>query len=121
MKGLIVRSPWIELILEGKKTWEIRGSNTSIRGKIALIKSGTGKILGCVDIVDSKKISLSDYHNSINYHCVENAKQFSLYYKNTYAWVLNNPMKFDVPITYIHPKGAVIWVNLDNIYFNSVL
>jgi hypothetical protein len=42
MKGLIVKSPWIELILEGKKTWEIRGSNTKIRGPIALIKSGSG-------------------------------------------------------------------------------
>ncbi|GGE44896.1 hypothetical protein GCM10011391_24670 [Pullulanibacillus camelliae] len=58
MKGLIIKSPWIELILAGKKVWEIRGSNTTIRGLVALIKSGTGTIVGEVTIVDSRKLSL---------------------------------------------------------------
>jgi len=46
MKGLLINSPWIEMILEGKKTWEIRGANTKLRGPIALIKSGSGKVVG---------------------------------------------------------------------------
>ena len=50
MKGLISKSPHVENILSGKKTWEIRGSNTRIRGEIALIKSGSGTIVVSISI-----------------------------------------------------------------------
>ncbi len=39
-RGLLIKSPWVEDILQGRKTWEIRGLITHIRGKIALIRSG---------------------------------------------------------------------------------
>jgi hypothetical protein len=70
MKGLIIKSPWIDKILAGEKTWEIRGSNTKIRGKISLIKSGSGMILGKADLVDCvPRVSLGaiDYRNKQNY------------------------------------------------------
>ncbi len=38
MHGLIVESLYVNYILEVSKTWEIRGSRTSRREKIALIK-----------------------------------------------------------------------------------
>ena len=41
-KGLMIKSPWIDKILAGEKTWEIRGYTTETRGTIALIKSGSG-------------------------------------------------------------------------------
>lgn len=31
MLGLVIREPWISLILNGQKTWEIRGRNCRIR------------------------------------------------------------------------------------------
>jgi len=34
VNGLIIRSPCVEMILEGKKTWEMRGAYTHVRGKI---------------------------------------------------------------------------------------
>jgi hypothetical protein len=52
MRGLLIRSPWIEEILRGRKTWEIRGSNTNIRGRIGLIRSGSGLVVGTCDLVD---------------------------------------------------------------------
>ena len=61
MKGLIIKAPWIDYILSGKKTWEIRGCNTKIRGEIALIQSGTGKIYGTVELVDSLELDLHTY------------------------------------------------------------
>ncbi|WP_019240210.1 MULTISPECIES: ASCH domain-containing protein [Bacillus] len=112
MKGLIIKSPWIDYILEGKKTWEIRGSNTHIRGKIALIKSGSGMVLGTVDLVDSKKLCLQEYQQSERYHLVPPQDCQQVPYKNTYAWVFENPILFEEPIQYKHPMGAVIWVNL---------
>jgi len=42
MHALVIRPQWIEKILAGKKTWEIRGSRTAIRGIIGLIPSGSG-------------------------------------------------------------------------------
>ena len=85
MKGLIIKAPWIDYILEGKKTWEIRGSNTNIRGRIALIKSGSGKIFGTVDLVDSKKITLDEYQESERFHCIPRKDCTESPYKNIYA------------------------------------
>ena len=46
MKALLIKQPWIDLILDGKKMWELRGSNTRIREEIALVESGTGTVVG---------------------------------------------------------------------------
>jgi hypothetical protein len=37
------------------------------------------------------------------------------YKDKTYRYILKNPVKFKKPKPYKHPKGAVIWVNLDSI------
>ena len=71
MKGLLVKSPWVDFILNGKKTWEIRGSNTRIRGRVGLIKSGSGTVMGTVKIVGSQELTLSDYQQSSARHGVE--------------------------------------------------
>lgn len=110
MKGLIIKPPYIDQILSGVKKWEIRGSNTSVRGRICLIKSGTKKIFGEVTLVDSFEIDLdkyNNYHKDLYGNCCE-----SLPYKRTYAWVVENPYLYKEPVSYNHPKGAVIWVNL---------
>lgn len=110
MKGLIIKEPYIDQILEGKKKWEIRGSNTNIRGRIALIKSGTKKIFGEVTLVDSFEISLEQY--SQYYLNMYGVIKNQLPYKRTYAWVLEEPLLYDKPLDYNHPLGAIIWVNL---------
>jgi hypothetical protein len=46
VNGRLIRKPWIDLILEGSKTWEIHGTATGNRGRIALIQSGTGTVIG---------------------------------------------------------------------------
>ncbi|XXM72497.1 ASCH domain-containing protein [Lysinibacillus sphaericus] len=112
MKALLIKSPWIDMILEGKKIWEIRGSNTKTRGKIALIKSGSGTVYGEIDLIDSKELSLTEYQESRRFHRVESEAASVLPYKKTYAWVLENPLVYEKPIPYKHPMGAVIWVKL---------
>ena len=110
MKGLIIKQPWIDYILDGKKIWEIRGSKTNIRGKIELIQSGSGLIVGTCEIVDCIELSLSDYQNNITKHNIKNV--FTMPYKKTYAWVISNACRYDSPRKYKHPNGAIIWVNL---------
>lgn len=112
MKGLIIKSPYIDSILEGKKVWELRGSNTKIRGRIALIKSGTKTIVGYADLVSSAgPCSLSLLEMSEQHHLVNPQQAFDMY-KKVYAWHLTNVEKLDKPIPYKHPQGAIIWVNL---------
>ena len=40
MKVLTIRQPWAELILEGKKTIELRSWNTNLRGEFLIHSSG---------------------------------------------------------------------------------
>ena len=109
MKGLIIRLPWIDLILDDVKSWEIRGSNTNVRGKIALLQSGTKSIVGVAELVDSRPLSLMEYRQSEAFHCIRTTD--ALPYPNTYAWVLASPRRLAQPVPYTHPQGAVIWVN----------
>jgi hypothetical protein len=111
MRGIVIRQPWIDYIFEGKKTWEIRGRNTNIRERIALIQSQTGLIVGTVELIDSKLLSLSEYQASIQFHCIEDCSVAP--YEKTHAWFLKNAVRFQKPIPYKHPQGAVIWVSLD--------
>ncbi len=110
MKVLLIKKPWIDYILEGKKIWEIRGSNTKIRGEIELIQSGSGLVVGKCNIVGCIPLDLELYRASKDKHCIQQVD--SLPYKNTFAWVIQDAVRYDTPRSYKHPNGAIIWVNL---------
>lgn len=120
LKGLIIKEPYISDILKGTKTWELRGSTTKIRGQIVLLKSGTKTAIGTVEIVDVKELTLDDY-NSWDYRILYNKEPVNeLPYKRTYAYILKNPKSFANPKAYIHPNGAIIWVNLDDDFLDNI-
>jgi len=111
------KSPHVENILAGKKTWDIRGSNTKIRGKIALIKSGSGTVVGTCEVLDViGPIKFSDLEGNIDKHCVPKDQLTRVFgkYKKLYSWVLGNAIELPVPLAYEHPNGAIIWVNLND-------
>lgn len=110
MKALIIKGPWIDYILEGKKTWEIRGCKTNIRGKIELIQSGSGLVVGSCNIINCKELTLKEYSNNVDKHNILEIK--TLPYKRTYAWIISDPVRYKEPRKYKHPQGAIIWVNL---------
>ena len=112
MKGLIVKPYWADLILSGEKIVELRGSNTKIRGKIGIVKSGTKKVFGEVELIDSMLISDDEYYNMSNLHKVDVSRE-SIPYKKLYGWVLKNPVVYEEPIPYNHKVGCVVWVNID--------
>lgn len=109
MNALIIKQPYIDYILSGKKTWELRGSKTNIRGNIELIQSGSGLVVGCCEIVGCLELTLEDYQNNKDKHltCLEN-----LPYNKTYAWIIKNAKRYQTPRKYNHPNGAIIWVKL---------
>jgi hypothetical protein len=114
LNGLLVKPPWIDKILLGAKTSELRGSRTRIRGPIALIQSGTGTVVGVCELVDVHgPLSLRELRRTTGRHQVPSARfQNGLPYRRTYAWRLRGAHRLRRPVPYAHPSGAVIWVNL---------
>lgn len=115
MRALVIRRPWIDKILEGEKTWEIRGSRTSVRNQIGLITSRSRAVVGVCDLVECIGPLTSGVFR-------KNAKKAGMrpgeatlgYYRQTYAWVVKNAQQLARPVEYRHPSGAVIWVRLES-------
>jgi hypothetical protein len=111
LSGIPIREPWIDMILAGKKTWEIRSKVTKKIGPVALIRSGSGTIVATAKI--AKVIELT---TDI---CIKNARKMGMSKAEApdcfgyYAWVLEDVVPFKKPVPYLHPSGAVIWVTLD--------
>jgi len=109
-RALIVKKPWIDLILSGEKTWEMRSRKTHLTGWIGLIEQGAGLIVGKAFLTGGwlkpSKQELIDNHSR---HLVDDA--FLLEYW-CYAWTLEQAERFEIPIPYKHPRGAVIWVKI---------
>jgi len=114
-KALLIKSPHIEKILSGIKTWEMRSTATKIRGKIGLVMSGSGKIYGSANLVDCiGPLSPDDKLKSQHLHQISPERLLlPEVAKYKYAWVLQDVEKFPIPRAYAHPSGAVIWVNLE--------
>ncbi len=121
-RGLIIRQPWTEMILSGHKTWEIRGGPTHIRGPIAIIAAGSGKIMGVCTVTDATG-PLTEETYGLAYR-ERGSLRFapeSLPYPQTFAWVMASPCRLLQPVVYEHPKGAVIWVRLSPATQQSLL
>ena len=94
-KALVVKKKWLDLILAGQKTWEIRGSSTSQRGWVHFAESQSGgKLRGRARLVN----------------CVLSLTMAP--YDTVYAWVFEDAEEFEKPFKYEHKLGAVIWVSV---------
>lgn len=117
LRGLVIREPWIDLILNGEKTWEIRSTATKVRERIALIRGGSGTVVGCADLVGCEgPFNFEALRSHRSKHAVpdEPLRAFVEKYKGrAFAWVLQSVRSFSPTFPYRHPSGAVIWVTLD--------
>ena len=115
MNGLVIRDPYVTWILEGRKVWEMRGSATKMRGRIALIKSGSGLVFGTCDLVDVVgPLDLATLRKNASKLNQKPSEMTGLYYANTYGWVLEGAKALPKPLAYEHKSGAVIWVKLSD-------
>ncbi|HMN15129.1 MAG TPA: ASCH domain-containing protein [Bellilinea sp.] len=114
MKGLVVREPWIDLILSGEKAWEMRSRKTSYRGPVALIRKGSGTIVGVADLVGIRPpLSRAEMIDAYPLHCIpRDLIERGEVAKWTTPWVLANVRRLASPVSYEHPAGAVTWVRL---------
>lgn len=114
-RGLVIRQPHIGKILDGDKTWEMRSKPTKIRGRIGLIEAGSGLVVGEAEILrmqEAPKTLRARYMTQAYHRLPED--RYSAMDKWCWAWVLENAIRYDAPIPYEHPKGAVVWVSLHN-------
>ncbi len=116
MKGLLIKSPHIENILDGRKTWEIRGSTSKeLNTTIALIRSGSGMVVGkCKIATVHGPLTRSDMEKNGSKHLVDQSRidEVLQRYSKCYAWELVDVIELRQSVHYDHPKGAVIWVTL---------
>jgi len=109
-RGLIIKKHWLDLILSGEKTWEMRSTKTNVRGTIELIQAKSGLIVGSVEIIDSlDRIDKETFYNNADKHHIADLEKAG---KWLCPWVLRNPRRFEHPVSYKHPSGTVIWVRL---------
>lgn len=113
-RGLIVRQPWIDEILVGRKTWEMRGKATSVRGPIALIQQGAGLVVGVANIIGTRgPLTHEELLATFDQHRITpDYLPFAEANGWTVAWEMKDIQKLVDPIPYEHPKGAVTWVRL---------
>ncbi|KJZ03295.1 ASCH domain-containing protein [Pseudoalteromonas piscicida] len=105
----MIKSEWLDKIFNSGKCWEMRSRPTKIRGKIKLINSGTGLIVGECYLTTCHKLAYEGADRQFDYHQVS---KLDLLEKWCWAWHLAKVKKYDKPIPYSQPQGAVIWVNL---------
>jgi hypothetical protein len=110
-RGLIVHKRWADLILSGKKIWEIRSSNCKTRHRIFILNKGF--ILGEVDIVDSFPVCQGILNVGLEQHRIPANTLIINKYKRPHVWVLKNANKYAKPIPYTHKQGCVIWMKFD--------
>jgi hypothetical protein len=115
MKGLIIDEPWITKILSGSKTWVMRKTACHQTGTIALIRKGCGQIVGTAEI-DGSMPPLANgaaYAAAEPRHGIPPDRQVRAFQDGWRTpWVLTNARSLAKPVSYDHPSGAVIWVNL---------
>ena len=113
--GLIIDQPWIDYILDGRKTWELRSTSCSKRGPIALIRKGSKQVVAIANLIDATgPLTKTELQTTIHKHHVPtevfNEEKFKWYH----AWVFDSIIPLKTPIEYKHKNGAVIWVELNN-------
>ena len=109
-RALIIKKVWLDKIFDDGKVWEMRSSKTSITGKIGLIESGTGLIIGEVNLIGCSERVVPKSKGLIKYHKVEDLQLLD---KWKYAWFFSDAKRYKKPIPYKHPRGAVIWVKIN--------
>ena len=91
MKCLFVRPPFAGWIVDGVKKIEYRSKASNIRGRVGIIQSMSGTVIGDVEIVG----------------CNWNEKI------QRFEWSLANARRYKYPVAFQQKSGAVVWIGID--------
>ena len=105
---LLVEKKWLDLILSGKKTMEVRGmeNKKNVKKHLWLCANGSFKVSGRVFFAKSVKLSsASAWRDARSQHLVESANPP---YRNTYGWQFSQLQHVKPAIQIERRKGAQI-------------
>ncbi len=107
MRCLKIEEKWVNLILSGNKTWEIRRRNTLIRERIALGNTKTKHVVGYVRIVDSVEITVEELKKHTDKHQANDfLDKYTKERKTLFAWVLDDVQVEIAPKPYSYSTGS---------------
>ena len=126
-RALLVKEPWASQLVTGKKTMELRSTRCSIRETVAIARIGTSQIIGTCRIVGCQLVATrnlrtgnlvkapgcpSDFEVKCQLKWDEMTNMMQSY-NLIWAWVMEDPVRFECPLQFKRPKGAQIWFRLD--------
>lgn len=91
MKCLFVKAPFAGWIVDGVKVYEYRTRETYIRGRIGIIESGTGTVIGDAMLTD----------------CRRNQEL------GCYEWTMRQARRYATPVPFEHKQGAITWIEIE--------
>jgi len=122
LSAIPIKPPYIDMILAGFKTWEIRSKFTKKIGPVALIRSGPGTVVATAILSEVIKLTADfAYKNKNNLGIKSMPREHASSYEGKHAWILKDIIKLKTPVPYNHPSGAVTWVTLDEATTRKVI
>ena len=98
-------------MVQGTKTWEIRGSATTVRGCVAIAEIKSKALVGSVHILGCHLIRREDFHLHTERHQVTDLLSSpAAFYKKIYAWELGHPVEYDAPVPWTSSCRTPIWI-----------
>ena len=114
LSAIPIREPWIDLILHGVKTWEIRSKFTKKLGPVALIRAGSKTVVATAILSEVIQLTTKTaLENAPKMGMKKLTREMARGVNGQYAWVLKDVIPFKNPVPYNHKSGAVVWVTLD--------
>lgn len=99
---LILKPHWLDLILAGQKTLEIRSKK--MKGGTYFIGCG-GLVYGRILLEIGFPIQSEEQWNALRWqHCCDTTVRP---YKNTHGMPVRKPIRMRKPVAYVHPRGAI--------------
>ena len=99
---IVLKQPYTSLIMDGKKTLELR--HQAVKGEYYLADSTTHTVKGKVTFGESRELSQEEYENTRCQHCVEHPTKR---YKKTVGTIITSVQALAEEPSYKGKRGAI--------------
>ncbi|MGA3110905.1 MAG: ASCH domain-containing protein [Candidatus Bathyarchaeia archaeon] len=107
MKCLKIDDKWLQLILAGKKTWEVRRTSTNCRERIALGNTKSKNYEGYATIAECRELSIDDLKKfGDKYRANEFIEGYAGERETLYAWGFSDITVEPKPKPYSYSTGS---------------
>ena len=109
--ALLMGEHWLGRLLQYGKTWEVRGRNCLIRGKIYLAHKKI--IYGETQIVDAFPVTMAELDEPSARAKHHIADLTSITYKTPFVWQFAETRRYMRPVTFTRKDGQIMFCSVD--------